>query len=215
MVGLSVVLEVQKGCISKKTPQVINKTTILSTTTTHKKPPLSPSPSPFQTPTFLDQCFLCGKRLSPGKDIYMYKWVLLIKINNMFVFFCFSCSMVWSIIHTTYIIWSVRYKTFAFVVVLLFSDLMVSGSFVCLSMLLKLFFFFWGVVETKHEHCRGDRAFCSVECRCKQIFSDEEEAIKKEKCCLAAMRPTSSSYSSSSTSRHHRKETRNRGVGFF
>ncbi|QCD79996.1 hypothetical protein DEO72_LG2g314 [Vigna unguiculata] len=73
MVGLSVVLEVQKGCISKKTPQVINKTTILSTTTTHKKPPLSPSPSPFQTPTFLDQCFLCGKRLSPGKDIYMYK----------------------------------------------------------------------------------------------------------------------------------------------
>ncbi|BAT77117.1 hypothetical protein LR48_Vigan01g304600 [Vigna angularis] len=132
MVGLSVVLEVQKPCINKKTPQVINKTTILSTTTTHRKPALPPSP--FQSPTFLDQCFLCGKTLSPGKDIYMYK---------------------------------------------------------------------------------GDRAFCSVECRCKQIFWDEEEAIKKEKCSLAAMRPTSSSYSSSSSSRHHRKETRNRGVGFF
>ncbi|XP_047169190.1 FCS-Like Zinc finger 15-like [Vigna umbellata] len=110
MVGLSVVLEVQKPCINKKTPQVINKTTILSTTTTHRKPALPPSP--FQSPTFLDQCFLCGKTLSPGKDIYMYK---------------------------------------------------------------------------------GDRAFCSVECRCKQIFWDEEEAIKKEKCSLAAMRPTSSS----------------------
>ncbi|WVZ12160.1 hypothetical protein V8G54_016690 [Vigna mungo] len=131
MVGLSVVLEVQKPCINKKTPQVINKTTILSTTT-HRKPALPPSP--FQSPTFLDQCFLCGKKLSPGKDIYMYK---------------------------------------------------------------------------------GDRAFCSVECRCKQIFWDEEEAVKEEKCSLAAMRPTSSSYSSSSSSRHHRKERRNRGVGFF
>ncbi|KAK7348256.1 hypothetical protein VNO80_22807 [Phaseolus coccineus] len=109
MVGLSVVLEVQRGCINKKTPQVLNKTTILSSTI-HKKPSLPPSL--FQPPTFLDQCFLCGKKLLAGKDIYMYK---------------------------------------------------------------------------------GDRAFCSVECRCKQIFSDEEEAIKKEKCCLAAMRPTSSS----------------------
>lgn len=79
---------------------------------------------------------------------------------------------------------------------------------------IEVVFFFWGVV-LKHEHCRGDRAFCSVECRCKQIFWDEEEAIKEEKCCLAAMRPTSSSYSSSSSSRHHRKETRKGGVGFF
>lgn len=75
MVGLSVVLEVQKSCINKKTPQVINKTTILSSTI-HKNPSL------FQPPTFLDQCFLCGKRLLPGKDIYMYKWVPLIKINK-------------------------------------------------------------------------------------------------------------------------------------
>ncbi|TKY54166.1 hypothetical protein E2542_SST18572 [Spatholobus suberectus] len=103
MVGLSVVLEAQKGCLNKKTPQVINKTTMMLSST-HK--PSFP-PSLFQTPTFLDQCFLCGKRLLPGKDIYMYK---------------------------------------------------------------------------------GDRAFCSVECRCKQIFTDEQEAIQKEKCSLAAMR---------------------------
>ena len=48
--------------------------------------------------------------------------------------------------------------------------------------------------------CRGDRAFCSVDCRCKQIFTDEEEAIQKGNC-------------SSSTPRHHRKGTRNRGGG--
>ncbi|KAG4929351.1 hypothetical protein AAZX31_17G027000 [Glycine max] len=132
MVGLSVVLEAQKSCINKKTPQVINKTTMLMLSSIHNKP--SPQPSSlFQPPTFLDQCFLCGKRLLPGKDIYMYK---------------------------------------------------------------------------------GDRAFCSVDCRCKQIFSDEEEAIQKEKCSLAAMRPTSSS-SSTSTARHHRKGTRNRGGGAY
>ncbi|KAL2341780.1 hypothetical protein Fmac_009720 [Flemingia macrophylla] len=102
MVGLSVVLEAQKSSSvsNKKTPQVINKTTMLSTINKH-----SPSAStnnnvsPFQEPTFLDQCFLCKKRLLPGKDIYMYK---------------------------------------------------------------------------------GDRAFCSVECRCKQIFMDEEESVQNE-----------------------------------
>ncbi|CAJ1940988.1 unnamed protein product [Sphenostylis stenocarpa] len=136
MVGLSVVLESQKGCINKKTPQVINKTTIMLGTINKKPTPPPPQPSSiFQPPTFLDQCFLCEKRLLPGKDIYMYK---------------------------------------------------------------------------------GDRAFCSVDCRCKQIFTDEEEAMQKEKCSLAAMRPTSSSpSSSSSTSRHHRKGTRSRGGGFL
>ncbi|KAL2341522.1 hypothetical protein Fmac_009462 [Flemingia macrophylla] len=124
MVGLSVVLEAQKGCsINKITPQVINKTTIML----NKQPPL-PSLS-----TFLHQCFLCGKRLLPGKDIYMYK---------------------------------------------------------------------------------GDRAFCSVDCRCKQIFMDEEEATQREKCSLAAMRPTSSS-SSSSTARHHRKKGARNLAGVF
>ncbi|XP_022761228.1 uncharacterized protein LOC111307474 [Durio zibethinus] len=68
---------------------------------------------------------------------------------------------------------------------------------------------------------KGDRAFCSVECRCKQIFMDEEETLKKENCSLAAMKPpstasasSSSSSSSSSASRHHRKTARNRAGGF-
>ncbi|XP_027368691.1 FCS-Like Zinc finger 15 [Abrus precatorius] len=129
MVGLSVVLEAQKGCVNKETPQVINKTTMF-VNTTYKPSPL-PQHSPFQPPTFLDQCFLCGKRLLPGKDIYMYK---------------------------------------------------------------------------------GDRAFCSVDCRCKQIFTDEEEAIQKDECCVVAMRPTSSA--SSSTARHHLKGARNRAGAF-
>ncbi|XP_020228063.1 FCS-Like Zinc finger 15 [Cajanus cajan] len=128
MVGLSVVLEAQKGCnINKKTPQVINKTTIML----NKQP--SPPPSLPSLSTFLHRCFLCGKRLLPGKDIYMYK---------------------------------------------------------------------------------GDRAFCSVDCRCKQIFMDEEEAMQKEKCSLAAMRPTSSASSSSSSTARY-KGARNRAGGFF
>ncbi|XVF38744.1 hypothetical protein REPUB_Repub20aG0128000 [Reevesia pubescens] len=71
---------------------------------------------------------------------------------------------------------------------------------------------------------KGDRAFCSVECRCKQIFMDEEETLKKENCSLAAMKPSSTSSSSSasssvssssaSSSRHHRKAPRNRAGGF-
>ncbi|GLT32516.1 hypothetical protein SLA2020_071790 [Shorea laevis] len=69
---------------------------------------------------------------------------------------------------------------------------------------------------------KGDRAFCSVECRCRQIFMDEEESIKKENCSLAAIKPPqttvesaspSTSSSSSSGSRNRRAE-RNRGVGF-
>ncbi|XP_019434112.1 PREDICTED: uncharacterized protein LOC109340821 isoform X2 [Lupinus angustifolius] len=115
MVGLSIVLEAQKvsnSSISKKSPQVINKTMMLSNMTKH-----SPSSAvslnylyyPFQEPTFLDLCFLCRKRLLPGKDIYMY----------------------------------------------------------------------------------------NVECRCQQIFMDEEGTIQKENCSFAAMRPKPSSSSSS------------------
>ncbi|KAJ1407667.1 Zf-FLZ domain [Sesbania bispinosa] len=77
MVGLSVVLEAQKGGdgISKKTPQVINKTMMLNK---HYSPSAvtfnsSHHSPPFQEPTFLDLCFLCRKRLLPEKDIYMYK----------------------------------------------------------------------------------------------------------------------------------------------
>jgi len=91
MVGLSVVLEAQKGSASKKTPQVISKTTILGSMNKHSPSAVNVSQnSPFQESTFLHQCFLCGKRLLPGKDIYMYKWVLLqrsIKPTLTFSFF--------------------------------------------------------------------------------------------------------------------------------
>ncbi|KAM7255891.1 hypothetical protein ACFE04_011632 [Oxalis oulophora] len=33
---------------------------------------------------------------------------------------------------------------------------------------------------------KGDRAFCSVDCRYRQILLDEEESLKKEKCSLMA-----------------------------
>ncbi|XWS39014.1 hypothetical protein CRYUN_Cryun18bG0013700 [Craigia yunnanensis] len=55
---------------------------------------------------------------------------------------------------------------------------------------------------------KGDRAFCSVECRCRQIVMDEEETLMKENCSLAAMKPSTSS-SPSSASPHHRKAGRN------
>ncbi|KAB2067792.1 hypothetical protein F383_05916 [Gossypium arboreum] len=131
MVGLSVVLENQRIndndiIINEKSPQVINKATMFC----------SSSSSPL--PAFLEQCFLCKRRLLPGKDIYMYK---------------------------------------------------------------------------------GDKGFCSVECRCKQIFMDEEESLKKDSCSLdAIVKPSSTSVastsSSSSAARHHRKPERNRAGGF-
>ncbi|CDO98844.1 unnamed protein product [Coffea canephora] len=42
---------------------------------------------------------------------------------------------------------------------------------------------------------KGDRAFCSEECRCRQIFMDEEETIKAktDHCSLAASSSNSSS----------------------
>ncbi|XP_065859491.1 FCS-Like Zinc finger 15 [Euphorbia lathyris] len=146
MVGLSIVLEA-RNCSSfekEKTPQVINKATLMMIT----KPPSSPtsfpsSPTTFRLPTFLEHCFLCRHKLSPGKDIYMYK---------------------------------------------------------------------------------GDRAFCSVECRCRQIFMDEEEILMKDNCSLAAIKPTSGSSASTTSSRgstasshgsgHRKNNTRNRAGGF-
>ncbi|KAL9314856.1 hypothetical protein ACSQ67_020308 [Phaseolus vulgaris] len=122
MVGLSVVLEAQRGSATKKTPQVISKTTMLSTINKHSASSASHHSS-FQEPTFLHTCSLCRKRLLPGKDIYMYK------------------------------------------------------------------------------------AFCSVECRCKQIFMDEEESFEKEKLFFTGMSPTSSG--SSSEARGHEKGARN------
>jgi len=82
MVGLSIVLEAQKCGVGSKTPKVINKTTMSVLLNNNNNKPADssssfsnshPHHSPFQIPTFLDQCFLCDKSLSPGKDIYMYK----------------------------------------------------------------------------------------------------------------------------------------------
>ena len=74
--------------------------------------------------------------------------------------------------------------------------------------LLKLSFF------SSH---RGDRGFCSVECRYKQIFMDEEESIQRNVCSLSAMKtPNTSSASSSSSpasSRGHRKGPTNQAAG--
>ncbi|OWM74059.1 FCS-Like Zinc finger 15-like [Punica granatum] len=66
---------------------------------------------------------------------------------------------------------------------------------------------------------KGDRAFCSVECRCRQIFMDEEETLKKENCSMAAIKPaaassTSSSPSSPASSRHRRPARNHRPGGF-
>lgn len=55
--------------------------------------------------------------------------------------------------------------------------------------------------------CSGDKAFCSVECRYRQIFMDEEESSEKSgctieyPCSLAAASSPSPSSSSSSSSR--------------
>ncbi|KAK7861066.1 hypothetical protein CFP56_024251 [Quercus suber] len=72
----------------------------------------------------------------------------------------------------------------------------------------------FGIMGLFYFMIKGDRAFCSVECRCRQILMDEEESLHKDHCSLAAMKPTSSSSSSSSSARNHRKGTRNRAGGF-
>ncbi|XP_058727932.1 FCS-Like Zinc finger 15-like [Vicia villosa] len=64
---------------------------------------------------------------------------------------------------------------------------------------------------------KGDRAFCSVECRCKQIFMDEEESnnnIQNENCYYAAISSSLSSTSSSSKGSYHKKGRGNQKGGF-
>ncbi|KAE8668049.1 Multidrug and toxin extrusion protein 1 [Hibiscus syriacus] len=125
MVGLSVVLEKQSS------GEVINKTTMfINTKASHLNYPLPP---------FLQQCFLCNRKLLPGNDIYMYK---------------------------------------------------------------------------------GDKGFCSEECRCWQIFMDEEESLKKDKYCSFASTISSSTSSSSSSASHcrrrrHRREAAGDGGNGF
>ncbi|KAK8585836.1 hypothetical protein V6N13_050806 [Hibiscus sabdariffa] len=56
---------------------------------------------------------------------------------------------------------------------------------------------------------QGDRGFCSVECRCRQILMDEQEILKKANCSSAPMKPSSSS----SAGRRRREAGRSRGGG--
>uniref|UniRef100_A0A2C9W927 FLZ-type domain-containing protein n=1 Tax=Manihot esculenta TaxID=3983 RepID=A0A2C9W927_MANES len=70
MVGLSIVLEAQKGGVDDKTTQVISKATAMINKTSCL---LSSSSVYPHSSNFLEHCFLCGQKLLPGKDIYMYK----------------------------------------------------------------------------------------------------------------------------------------------
>ncbi|KAG6593979.1 FCS-Like Zinc finger 15, partial [Cucurbita argyrosperma subsp. sororia] len=64
---------------------------------------------------------------------------------------------------------------------------------------------------------KGDRGFCSVECRCRQILMDEKESIMKENssssrktASLSSSESGSSSSSTSMAASRDRKSTRNR-----
>ena len=75
MVGLSAILETRKLGITDSTRQVINKSTLIMINSNandhhghrHRHHRSSSSKR------FLDRCFLCGQKLLPGKDIYMYE----------------------------------------------------------------------------------------------------------------------------------------------
>ncbi|KAK9139318.1 hypothetical protein Scep_008999 [Stephania cephalantha] len=54
---------------------------------------------------------------------------------------------------------------------------------------------------------RGDRAFCSEECRCRHICMDDEESLRREKCSMLATMKTSSSSASASRASHRKANT--------
>ncbi|KAJ0253892.1 FCS-Like Zinc finger 15 [Hirschfeldia incana] len=62
---------------------------------------------------------------------------------------------------------------------------------------------------------KGDRAFCSVECRSKQMIMDEEESFRRENCSFTAVKATkqpefSPAPTSSGGGHHrHRRDPRN------
>ncbi|PKA48931.1 hypothetical protein AXF42_Ash016447 [Apostasia shenzhenica] len=76
MTGLSVLLEPQKSFFLKY-PHVISKTSlprIPPATTPQPAPPAAvTSHDPSTTSPFLENCFLCRKRLLEGTDIYIYR----------------------------------------------------------------------------------------------------------------------------------------------
>ncbi|CAN1129790.1 FCS-Like Zinc finger 15 [Linum perenne] len=74
MVGLSIVLESHKAAHRKPTTQVFNKSSMINADRNkHLLISSSSSSSPPAASGFLEMCFLCGQKLLPGMDIYMYK----------------------------------------------------------------------------------------------------------------------------------------------
>ncbi|KAG7537203.1 Zf-FLZ domain [Arabidopsis suecica] len=60
---------------------------------------------------------------------------------------------------------------------------------------------------------KGDRAFCSVECRSKQMIMDEEESLRREYCSLMDVKKKKSESPATAPSRY-RRDPRNRAGGF-
>ncbi|XP_060191557.1 FCS-Like Zinc finger 15 isoform X1 [Lycium barbarum] len=174
MVGLSVVLEgysnnrdnistqkstnITASSTTGSSWQIVNKASMVKPTS-----PTTPS-CPFSRRKypvavgFLDSCFLCKKKLLPGKDIYMYKSRVILCTLQM-------------------------YRP-------------ALGGF---------------VVPHRWE-LMGEWGFCSVECRCRQIFMDEEESVPKTK--KRENNKSCTSSSSSSSSRSRKTASRNRPSGF-
>ncbi|CAH2044670.1 unnamed protein product [Thlaspi arvense] len=62
---------------------------------------------------------------------------------------------------------------------------------------------------------KGDRAFCSVECRSKQMVMDEEESLRRENFSFMAVKTTETDSPAPSGGHHrHRRDPRNRAGGF-
>ncbi|ESQ32379.1 hypothetical protein EUTSA_v10005101mg [Eutrema salsugineum] len=61
---------------------------------------------------------------------------------------------------------------------------------------------------------KGDKAFCSEECRSKQMIMEEEESLRRENCSFMAVKTTTMSDPPASTSGGHRRDPRNRAGGF-
>ncbi|KAJ0979780.1 hypothetical protein J5N97_015254 [Dioscorea zingiberensis] len=73
MAGLGVVLEGQRSGMTKS-PQILNKVTNMkhSSTALRSSSNIHDQASSM-TSSFLQSCFLCHRRLSHSKDIYMYR----------------------------------------------------------------------------------------------------------------------------------------------
>uniref|UniRef100_A0A1J3ERY2 FLZ-type domain-containing protein n=1 Tax=Noccaea caerulescens TaxID=107243 RepID=A0A1J3ERY2_NOCCA len=62
---------------------------------------------------------------------------------------------------------------------------------------------------------KGDRAFCSVECRSKQMIMDEEESLRRDNCSFTTKSESPAPATSPSGGHHRqRRDPRNRAGGF-